>query len=259
MKINLGNGGFGAVYKAILWNTVVAVKKVIVTKDCTLEDIKKELIITNAISHPNLIKLINWAIDKEGVNIVMEHIDGDSLEKVLRKNSISNNQKKYVLERVASSLLYLHSFNPPILHYDVKSSNVMLTKNNEVFLIDFGLSKQLTTIYMNKTSSTEGSIYWMDPAIFDNIKYTTKSDVYSFGILIYEILTNQLPYSYDIQMLKAHLFKDLVKDGLRPDLQFIPNDVPKLLVELMERCWNIELNKRPEFEEICEILNKIQW
>lgn len=254
----LGKGGFGIVYLGELWSTPVAVKKIFIQNEENSRFLKNELKILNDISHPNLIKLLAWAEDEEFYYIITEYIEGGDLMDLLATNLLNYNEKISIIKNIASAILYLHSYSPPIIHRDIKSSNILVSKNRDkAYVIDYGLAKQLTTAYAKKTSEKEGTLLWMDPEIFTNVKFTTKSDVYSFGILLWEVLTEKLPYYNDIHFNFRDILQEKIIKGARPDLSIINKDIPNKLIDLLKSCWDADKDKRPSFKEICEILNRL--
>lgn len=255
----LGKGAFGIVYLGELWCTQVAVKKIYIENEQNYKYLKNELMLLNEISHPNLIKLLAWTEDEESLYIITEYIEGGDLMDLLNTNSLNIKEKIEFIKNISSAMLYLHSYNPPIIHRDLKSSNVLISVNKDrAYVIDYGLSKQLTTTYLKKTNEKEGTLLWMDPEILARTTmYDTKSDVYSFGILLWEILTEKLPYSNESYFNLLEVLQEKIIKGTRPDLSLLKRDTPVNLVELMKSCWDGNKEKRPSFEMICNDLKLI--
>jgi len=126
-------------------------------------------------------------------------------------------------------------------------------RNGTAVITDFGLSRVKSTIDdYQKTQQNVGPLKWMSPESLFEGKYSTKSDVFSFGVVIYEIITQELPWK-DLNPLQA---AGKVNNGHR---MVVPEscDCPPELKKLMERCWAQLPSDRPDFEKICEILERM--
>lgn len=126
--------------------------------------------------------------------MVTEFLSGGSLFDFLHKRGEKLNEEKifYICKDVALGMSYLHGKN--VLHCDLKSSNVLIDENWNVKLCDFGLSRLKDNKKNKKDNIRVGTPHWMAPEILKGEKYECESDVYSFGILLWEMLTCQIPY-----------------------------------------------------------------
>nr|GMC67705.1 serine/threonine-protein kinase STY17-like [Ipomoea batatas] len=124
-----------------------------------------------------------------------------------------------------------------------------LSLEQVVKVADFGVARvQAQTGVM--TAET-GTYRWMAPEVIEHKPYDHKADVFSFGIVVWELLTGEIPYAF-LTPLQAAL--GVVQQGLRPT---VPKDTHPKIVELLEKCWQPDPNQRPEFSEILEILNQV--
>lgn len=152
---------------------------------------------TNAkLRHENLVRVIDAEINKDHTYMIMEYVNGTFLNEVLKKfNSISEiNSIKISLE-ICKALIYLISKGIP--HGNLKTNNIILTKNPAVKVTDFGLAKVIdhTKTYTDKLPKINNSVYYMSPEQYkdsNNIDY--RSDMYSLGIILYEMVTGFLPF-----------------------------------------------------------------
>ncbi|XP_044463796.1 probable receptor-like protein kinase At1g80640 [Mangifera indica] len=194
----LGEGGFGCVYKARLDdNLIVAVKKL----DCATQDAGKEFenevdILSN-IQHPNIISLLGYSLSDETKFIVYELMHNGSLETQLhgpsQGSALTWHMRMKVALDTARGLEYLHEHcNPPVIHRDLKSSNILLDSNFNAKLSDFGLA--IADGGQNKNNlKLSGTLGYVAPEYLLDGKLTDKSDVYAFGVVLLELLLGKRP------------------------------------------------------------------
>lgn len=199
--LQIGEGGFGTVYKAHLDDgLVVAVKR---AKREHFESLRtefsSEVELLAKIDHRNLVKLLGY-IDKGNERILItefvangtlrEHLDG------LRGKILDFNQRLEIAIDVAHGLTYLHLYaEKQIIHRDVKSSNILLTESMRAKVADFGFAKlgPVNNDHTHISTKVKGTVGYLDPEYMKTYHLTPKSDVYSFGILLLEILTGRRP------------------------------------------------------------------
>ena len=158
-----------------------------------------------------------------------------------KNNELNDLERLNFALEIAKGINYLHSFNPPILHRDLKSLNILLNSNYNIKIADFGWAR-LKNIHM---TIMRGTFQWMAPEVILKENYTEKADVYSFGIILSELWSREPPYKGIPAKDVANMVK---KDkNYRP---IIPKEVPKEIKELMKLCWDFDPAKRPCFLEI---------
>ena len=262
---NIGFGGSSDVYLGDYRGTEVAVKKLhlIEAKKDFIKEYKREVSSLVLLYHPYLVLLIGAIAEPFNLSIVTEYCKGGNLFELLYKKPniyLSWELKRKILLEIAIGMNYLHTNNPPILHRDLKSLNILLTdkieKNTDttdIKISDFGLSR----LYQKSCLLTGqlGTCYWMAPEIIVNKRYSTKVDVYSYGIIIWEVCTRKTPYSCMSQQQVQ--FYVSVKKG-RPNLKIIPSNTPPKIIQLMQMCWDHEPNNRPTFEYIVDFLRNLK-
>ncbi|KAH9075195.1 hypothetical protein Ae201684P_003879 [Aphanomyces euteiches] len=146
---------------------------------------------------------------------------------------------------------YLHNFEPPILHRDLKSPNLLVDCDYSVKISDLGLSR--VKAYVQTMTGSCGTMQWMAPEVLGNEKYTEKADVFSFGILMWECLTGKCPYEGMPQIQAA---QRILKNELRPA---IPRSCPAYLAKLMKTCWAHDPQVRPSFLQILCALQEEEY
>ncbi|CAK4886466.1 unnamed protein product [Aphanomyces euteiches] len=151
----------------------------------------------------------------------------------------------------AKGMSYLHNFEPPILHRDLKSPNLLVDCDYSVKISDFGLSR--VKAYVQTMTGSCGTMQWMAPEVLGNEKYTEKADVFSFGILMWECLTGKCPYEGMPQIQAA---QRILKNELRPA---IPRSCPAYLAKLMKTCWAHDPQVRPSFLQILCALQEEEY
>ncbi|XP_065850121.1 probable receptor-like protein kinase At1g80640 [Euphorbia lathyris] len=194
----LGEGGFGRVYLALMEDDKqVAVKKL----DCATEDAQREfeneVDLLSKIHNPNIISLMGYSVHEEMGFIVYELMQNGSLEDILhgpsRGSSLTWHMRLKIALDIAKGLEYLHEFcKPPVIHRDLKSSNILLDSNFNAKLSDFGLAVADCSYNRNKLKLS-GTVGYVAPEYMLDGELTEKSDVYAFGVVLLELLLGRKP------------------------------------------------------------------
>lgn len=225
----------------------------------------QEVSLLKSIRHPNLLLYMGACVDPRfPLCIVSELIEGGSLFDCLHgtnKITLNLRQKLMLVQNIARGMLYLHGREPIVLHRDLKSANILVSKQNDgnykATIIDFGLSKLNTTqasLVPGQARGMTGSLVTMAPEVMNEQKYQTGSDVYSFAIVCWEIFCGRIPFGRQPQVTQL-LVKVAVR-GERP--RFLSEDhVPSAVQALIRECWDQDVSKRPDFLAIAKTLNKI--
>ncbi|XP_002731591.2 mitogen-activated protein kinase kinase kinase 9-like [Saccoglossus kowalevskii] len=257
----IGAGGFGKVYRGIWRDEEVAVKAARHDPDedisVTMESVRQEAKLFCILSHPNIIHLKGVCLKEPNLCLVLEYARGGALNRVLYGRHIPPDILVDWALQICRGMNYLHCEAPvPLIHRDLKSSNVLLSEkidNNELTnktlkITDFGLAREL---YKTTRMSAAGTYAWMAPEVIKTSIFSRASDVWSFGVLLWELLTGQLPYK-GIDGL-AVAYGVAVNKLTLP----IPSTCPSPFSRIMEECWHADPHKRPSFHEILDQLNEI--
>ena len=249
----IGSGAFGEVKKAFWRKTLVSVKFLKIESQNMEKQIKpfiEEYNLLKQLRHPNILLYLGGNITKSPYFLVTEFCENGNLFQFLHGKDapdLEDIERLNLALEIAQGINYLHSFNPPILHRDLKSLNILLDKNYVAKIADFGWAK-LREEHMTKL---RGTFQWMAPEVITNEHYTEKADVYSFGIILWEFWSKDPPY----KGIKAKDVGIKVKNdkNFRPK---IPDEVPQEISELIKLCWDADPEKRPSFLEIINYLDE---
>ena len=201
----IGEGGMGIVYLAEdtrLYNRKVAIKvlpPLLSRNTRAVENLRREALTAIELNHPNIIRLYGFHADGDIKFLVMEYIDGQTLEeKIFNSTSgkLSIEESIAIGEQIAAALDYAHSQNPPVIHRDMKPSNIMVKDHGEVKLLDFGIAREIHDSFTRVTgkADTSGTLPYMSPEQVRGKRPTAAMDIYSLGIVCYECLSGKPPF-----------------------------------------------------------------
>ncbi|TVU49670.1 hypothetical protein EJB05_00996, partial [Eragrostis curvula] len=200
-KEEIGRGGFGAVFLGYLDNgTPVAIKMRSKTSSQGDKEFFAEAEHLTRVHHRNLVYLIGYCKDKKHLALVYEYMQGGSLEERLRGEAsaatpLTWHQRLNIALDAAQGLEYLHkSCQPPLVHRDVKTQNILLSSSLQAKIADFELMKAFADNFRTHvTTHPAGTLGYLDPEYYNTSKLSEKSDVYSFGVVLLELITGQPP------------------------------------------------------------------
>ena len=193
----VGRGGMGVVYKAVdpEIGRFVGIKMMTnaVMKDPTLlKRFYREAQSAGKLRHPNIVTIYDLGVEEAVPYIVMEFLEGESLDVALRSGRLlSLEEKLCIAAQVCGALAYAHEQS--IVHRDVKPGNVMLLKDGTIKLVDFGIAR-IGTEYVTRAGQLLGSLQYMSPEQVQGAHTDCRTDIFSAGVLLYQLLTNTLPF-----------------------------------------------------------------
>src|SRR5260221_508800 len=212
----VGKGGFGAVYKAAdlqFGNRLVAIKEMSQSSlspqelvEAT-EAFKREALLLAGLTHPNLPRIYEQFTDMGRWYLVMDFIDGETLEEHLDKLKDGKLPVEKVLEigiQLCNVLEYLHLRQPPIIFRDLKPANVMLTVHGHVYLIDFGIARHFKPGQAKDTTAL-GSTGYAAPEQYGKAQTTPRADIYALGATLHQLLTGEDPADTPFQFATLQL------------------------------------------------------
>ena len=251
----LGAGAYGEVYEADWRRSRVAVKRLLHAHPLEEKGIKQffaEMDILANARHDNIVRFLGGCVQPDNLCILFEFCP-QSLYDLLRKATapLALEQILSLARQVALGIYYLHCCKPPVLHLDLKSANVLLDRHGHAKVCDFGLAH----LKLGNDVRTErmGSPMWTSPEVLKGDARNEKADTYSYGMLLFELLTRELPYGgYAAAQVVMGVITNLLP---RPELPADAQHYPPALEALMKECWAFEAEKRPDF---ARILDKIE-
>ncbi|XP_062613189.1 serine/threonine-protein kinase B-raf-like isoform X1 [Saccostrea cucullata] len=260
MHKRIGSGSFGTVYRGY-YHGHVAIKRLNVTAPTPqqLRAFKNEVAVLRKTRHTNILLFMGWT-SKPQLAIVTQWCEGSSLYKHIHEDDIKFEMLTImeISRQTAQGMDYLHAKS--IIHRDLKSNNIFLTENLTVKIGDFGLATMKTRWSgSHQFQQPSGSILWMAPEVIrmkEANPYTNQSDVYAFGIVLYELMTQSLPYSNISN--KDQILYMVGKGTLRPDLSKARKDTPKRFKILMQDCCKYDREQRPLFPQILSVLESLE-
>lgn len=195
----IGGGGMSVVYLAhdVILNRDVAIK--ILRYDFSNEEelhkrFQREALSATSLAHPNIVSVYDVGEDGEMHYIVMEYIKGKTLKKYIQEYApLSPARAVHIMKQLTSAIAHAHENG--IVHRDIKPQNIMVDENGDVKVTDFGIATSLNATALTQTNSVLGTVHYLSPEQARGGIATAKSDLYSLGIVLYELLTGELPFS----------------------------------------------------------------
>ena len=224
---SIGEGGMANVYLA--YDTIldrnVAVKVLrgdLAHDEKFVRRFQREALSASSLSHPNIVEVYDVGEDNGEYYIVMEYIEGKQLKQLLKKRGkLTLTEVIDIMLQITDGMSVAH--DAYIIHRDIKPQNIMIEDNGIVKLTDFGIAMAMNSTQLTQTNSVMGSVHYLPPEQANGKGATLQSDIYSMGILMFELLTGQLPYKGDnaVEIALKHLKEPL------PSIKEIERDIPQ--------------------------------
>ncbi|KAF9979190.1 hypothetical protein BGZ73_004076 [Actinomortierella ambigua] len=243
----IGAGTYGIVFKGRYNTRKAAIKKFRLQANAARHaEIEREIDLLQRLQFRHIIQFYGTFRQGPEISLITDFAEGGSLRQAIENSRVANwTDKERIAQEIADGLAYIHHEN--ILHRDLKSDNVLLTKHMEVKLCDFGLAVVKTSIGSHTTDTMRGTVRWMAPELLlaARPRYTNKSDMYALGMVMWEMAAmctlpfNTVQNNYAVAMA--------VHAGER---ELLPDHTPAEYRRWVERCWKQEPSERPQADEV---------
>eukprot|EP00742_Colponemidia_sp_Colp-10_P010665 GILJ01011735.1.p1 GENE.GILJ01011735.1~~GILJ01011735.1.p1 ORF type:complete len:610 (+),score=61.32 GILJ01011735.1:256-1830(+) len=250
----LGRGGSADVYRGLLDGHSVALK-IYTCGELMMESIaelSREIAVLSQLRHPNIVALHGVCVVPPTVMLVEEFCSQGSLYATLKRRQPAIHVKVTMMLDAVRGLAYLHSRNPPVVHGDIKSLNLLIDSHGSIKLADFGESpsSSIANTAPLAARAFRFTINWTAPEVCRNQLPTERSDIYSMGMVLWEIWTGLTPF----ENCDSKEISRKVLAGIRPD---IPEHTPYALKLLLTRCWSADPADRPSAGQLLATLEDV--
>ena len=263
VKELIGSGGMANVYKAVMLGrngpvpagTVVAVK--VLRQEYThdpelVRRFKNESKAISLFNHPNIVKVYDVSVNDQLQYIVMEYVDGMTLREYLneRGGKLTSRETVHFISQILKALEHAHANG--VVHRDIKPQNIMLLDNGQLCMMDFGIARISRAENQLLSGKTMGSVHYISPEQAKGDETDCTSDIYSVGVMMYEMLSGQLPFdAEDAVEVAIKQISDQPKS-----LHEIAPQVPAALVEITEKAMaKLPQNRYASAREMLDALD----
>ncbi|KAJ6412481.1 hypothetical protein OIU84_005517 [Salix udensis] len=278
----IGDGSFGLVYKAALYNgSTVAIKKLDPDAFQGFREFRAEMETLGVLRHGNIVKILGYCVSGLDRVLILEFVERGSLDQWIHDTSSSNNEysedkfplswetRIKIVRGVANGLVYLHGLDTPIIHRDIKASNVLLDSSFEAHITDFGLARIIDSLHSHLSTQVAGTLGYMPPEYKEGvIGATAKADVYSFGILMFEVATAERPNLPKMMEKKEMGLIEWVRKMLAQNrhMEILDRNMPREglsgdevneYFRIASLCTEEIMVDRPAMSEVVDLLNKL--
>lgn len=243
LKERIGEGGFGAVYRAFQPSVgrEVAIKVILpdyANRPDFIRRFETEAQLVARLEHPFIVPLFDYWRDPGGAYLVMRFFRGGSVRQQLRERRFEPHEVFRLVDQIAGALAVAHRNG--VIHRDLKPDNILLDEDGNAYLTDFGIAKANLKGEEEEEEGISGSPGYMAPEQIINNPITAQTDIYSLGIMIYEILVGQHPFSSSstTELIFKHLQEPL------PNIELVHEELPSQVNEVIQRATAKDATER---------------
>lgn len=255
---HIGSGGMAEVYKAkdLILERLVAVKILNSQYAGDTEFVQRfhrEARGAARLSHPNIVGVYDVGEDDGRHYIVMELVEGQTLKNMIaEKGKLDVEEALHIAKKIAAALEMAHKNN--LVHCDIKPHNILVTANGAVKVADFGIARAVSSSTLTYNDTVVGSVHYFSPEQAKGTAITPKSDVYSLGVVLYEMLTGQLPFdgSTPVGIALKHLQEDAL--SLRSIDESIPGKIDMIVMRAMDK----NRDNRPDSTAMFKMIEAVE-
>jgi serine/threonine-protein kinase len=235
----IGGGGMAIVYRGrdILLNRMVAIKVLrqqFVNDEEFIKRFRREAQAAASLSHPNIVSVYDVGQEDEIHFIVMEYIEGINLnDKIKSEAPLPVAEAVHIASQICDALGHAHQHQ--VIHRDIKPHNILIGPNGRVKVTDFGIARAATSTDVTQTGAVLGSVHYFSPEHAKGVAQGPASDLYSLGIVLYQMLTNQLPFTGEspISVALKHIQEACVEPRSLNDL--VPQSVENVVLKSLRK------------------------
>ncbi len=255
---HIGGGGMADVYKAHdkLLDRPVAVKILHAQFSNDVEFIEKfhrEAQGAAKLSHPNIVNIYDVGEEGDSHYIVMEYVAGDTLkDKIQKEGHLSAAEALRIAKQIAEALEHAHRNN--LVHCDIKPHNILMMPDGRAKVADFGIARAVSSSTMTYSGNVIGSVHYFSPEQAKGTLVTPKSDVYSLGVVLYEMLTGQLPFTGEtsVGIALKHLQEEPVS------IRQLDPSIPPIVEAVVMKMMSKDPAVRPDSAEVVRELEQAE-
>jgi serine/threonine protein kinase len=207
--------------------------------------------------HENLVQYLGCYQSESGIDIVVQHCKGGDLFTIIHDDrfTLSIDSRIDILLEIAIGMNYLHQNG--FLHMDLKSKNILLAdkKDKKPMISNYGIASvfQNTETFKAFSKHEDETVRFKAPETLKYGNFSKESDIYAFGILMWELFSRKVPFD---EMKKEDIINFVSGKG-RPNMDELDKETPKVIINIIKNCFVEDKRKRPNFEEISDLLNKL--
>jgi eukaryotic-like serine/threonine-protein kinase len=252
----IGEGGMALVFKARcqLLNRFVAIK--ILRPEFTEDEdfvnkFRRESLAAASLSHPNIVSIYDVG-EQDGIYyIVMEYVSGKTLKEYIKENGkLDYREALNITNQIANALENAHKNG--VVHRDIKPHNILVTDDKIIKVTDFGIARASNSATIVNTGAVMGSVHYFSPEQARGGFSDHRTDIYSLGVVLYEMLTGNLPYNAESPVTIA--LKHIQEDFIQPAI--VDTSIPETINDIVVRAMEKDMNKR--YQSARELIDDIE-
>lgn len=233
----IDEGGMGSIYLGLhkylpRKAAIKILNPLLKSKVDVLDRFRNEALVLSRLQHPNIVALYDYLENEEGYFIIMEHVEGENLAEYIETTTGPIPQKRAInlFLKILDAVGYAHSQN--IIHRDIKPSNFIITPDNNIKILDFGIAKSIdgTSKTLTKTGFKVGTTFYMSPQQVKGQVLDRRSDIYSLGVTLFQMVTGQAPY--DEESSEYDLYHAIINEPFPDPREFyvgVSEDMQKII------------------------------
>ncbi|GJN21617.1 hypothetical protein PR202_gb09110 [Eleusine coracana subsp. coracana] len=266
----IGKGANGTVYRGTTRSgDAVAIKRCRLSSERQKKEFGKEMLILSQINHRNVVKLLGCCLEVEVPMLVYRYVPNGTLYRLIHRAAprVPFSLRMKIALQTAEALAYLHSWaSPPIIHGDVKTSNILLDDDYTAMVSDFGASTVAPTDQAQLVTLVQGTCGYLDPEYMRTCRLTDKSDVYSFGVVLLELLTCRKALNLEeleeekylsaqfLLVLGEGRLEEMLDDQVKREQSV---ELLEQVADLARRCLEMAGDLRPSMRQVAEELHSL--